>query len=147
MVEAPSGLVLHSLITFPGTESCPGTDDAQIAAARYKFGYDMIDVDVRNVLYSCNNVNLVWLVGARLMRFEQSVESEFSILGSTFVTSDVSLDNAYGPRVGVEGEIGLCCGLSAYAKSAASFVYGTFDATYHQENIFAGVQADTSFKQ
>jgi streptolysin S family bacteriocin protoxin len=145
-VEAPPGSILQSLVTIVG-DGCVEDSTTQLAGARYSLEYDIIDIDVRNVLYSCNNVNIVWLIGGRIMRYEQDFASQFTTLTDTFVTSNVSLDLGYGPRVGLEGEIGLTCGWSAYAKTAVTFLYGSIDASYLQFNSAAGVQATTSFKQ
>ena len=145
VAEAPEGLALHPLVTAADLV-CGEGNEILAAGAIYKTKYDIVDIDVRNVLYSCHNVNVVWLIGARWMRFEQNFDAQFANLGDTFVTSNVDV-TGYGPRVGLEGEIGLCKGTSAYAKTAASLVYGKFKADYTQENTFVGTQLDTSFKQ
>jgi major outer membrane protein len=146
VASAAEGQELRALVAATDL-NCIDNGDVLAAGARFRFEYDIIDADVRNVLYSCNNVNVVWLIGARWMRLEQDFESEFVNLGSTFITSNVKMHNGYGPRIGLEGEIGLCSGLSAYAKGAASFVYGKWDATFDQEDTFVGTQVSTSFKQ
>jgi hypothetical protein len=142
-VTGQPGAALHSLVTVtPGT--C-ADGSVQAAGAFLDVNFEIIDLDLRHRICSCDDFNLVLVVGARYSRLEQEFGSEFSVLGTTVVLSNTDFEGI-GPRIGLEADMAVCHGLSAYARGYANFLVGTFESDYFQGNTFAGVQAATEFE-
>jgi Legionella pneumophila major outer membrane protein precursor len=132
---------LLAQMTDPGTMNVAA--DSLLARARYDVDFDMVDLVLRRALYRSQTSMFNAVAGVRWARLSQNLQAEYSILGQTFVNSDVDFSGV-GPRIGLEGEYVSCSGFLVYANTHANFLVGTFNADYLQSNIFTGSQSYTS---
>jgi Legionella pneumophila major outer membrane protein precursor len=132
---------LLAQMTDPGTMNVAA--DSLLARARYDVDFDMVDLVLRRALYRSQTSMFNAVAGVRWARLSQNLQAEYSILGQTFVNSDVDFSGV-GPRIGLEGEYVSCSGFLVYANTHANFLVGTFNADYLQSNIFTGSQSFTS---
>jgi hypothetical protein len=141
-IAVPAGepLVIHALTVFPTTINAAA--DSLAASADLDIQYYMADVGVKMPLCTgdCYFVKLV--LGGRYAHLDQDFGAEYSLLGETTVGSSIDFDGA-GPRIGLEGQYDIHRSVFVFARGSASFLFGEFDADYIQENVFAGVQAET----
>jgi len=73
----------------------------------------------------------------RYANLDQDLHSEFSILGSTRVDTEIDFDGV-GPRIGLDGELRLQRGWLMYGRSVASFMAGEFRRDFRQSNVLTG---------
>ena len=135
--------VIRSLVTHPlgGNAASDGLQ----TSASLDINFDLIDLAVQTPLCrrECWAADLVW--GVRYGRLEQQFQSEIDVNGQTFVNTDIDFDGV-GPRVGLLGQRNLGRGtLYAFGRGEASFLVGSFDATYAQQDVFAGQVVNTGW--
>lgn len=142
-ITAPDGLFIHSLLTFPTTQSCAADS---VGAASAKFDHDLrqVDLEFKSIFASSCRASLGYIVGVRYAHLEQGLTSNFIILGDTAVDTSIKFDGV-GPRLGVEGEVYGGGGFFGYGRGLANFLVGHFSASFAQTNVFAGTQAQTSY--
>lgn len=108
----------------------------QAARARYSLTLDLLDLELGRKFYVSNCFVLRPNIGLRGVRIDQNyrVESESSIAPATTVFEDYSATVkshsdflAIGPRVGLDVEVHLGCGLAIFGQAAGSIVFGKFD--------------------
>jgi hypothetical protein len=143
-INTQAPLVIHSLVTHPGTASAAA--DSLVANTSYDIDFDLIDVDYRRLLSGGRNHAINYLVGARYGRLEQNFRSGQPISpGTTSVFTDLDFEGA-GPRFGLEGERKAeCSGFMVYGRTYASFLAGDIQSDYIQENTFAQTQVTTGW--
>jgi len=142
-VSVSRPIVLRSLVVHPGTPNAAA--DFLEAQARYDLDFKTVDLDFRHIFACGDQYALTWLAGARYAQLEQSFGSEFTVLGTETVTSDVDFDGG-GIRVGLEGEWHAAnCGVMLYGKGTASFVGGRFRGKYYQGSSFDPTVVDTGW--
>ena len=140
-IVAPSGDVIHSLLTFPATQNV--ASDSLSATAHYKIDFHLGDVDFKDVLCSGKNGCIRYLLGGRFAHLGQKFDADYTINGTTIVTTDVKFDGG-GPRAGLEGERHLGHFL-VYGKGIGNLLAGKFRGDFNQQNVFIGQQANTGF--
>lgn len=107
--------------------------NAQLAAGRYTLNLDLVDIEFGRKFYVSSSFILRPQFGLRVARIDQNfrVESEAtSGVGLTDFVSNVRSRSdflAVGPRVGLDVELSLGCGLSLFGQAAGSIVFGKFD--------------------
>jgi hypothetical protein len=134
--------VIRSTLAHPNTLNCDVS--SLLASAAYDIDFKLADIDYRRLLCHgcCYAVN--WQVGARYGKLDQDLLATYSILGTTTVETAIDFDG-FGPRLGLDGEILLCKGLSLYGRGAASFLLGHFAGDLVQQNTFSGVLVTTTY--
>ncbi len=141
--DAP--LVLQSMVMNPSTADAANYWNS--ASAREYIGFQLGDVDYRQMLYCTPRASINYLAGLRYANLKQNFDSDFESNTSATVSSGVNFDGV-GLRVGLEGEWHGCCGLFIYGKTAASFLGGTVEADYLQtSSTVDGPVADTTWKE
>src|SRR5262249_24354827 len=91
----------------------------------------------------CYVVN--WLAGAYYAHLNQDLHTEFKILGTTTVDTNINFDGI-GPRIGLEGEGLICKNVYLYGRGTANLVAGHFTGSFTQDNTFAGNQGNITFR-
>jgi hypothetical protein len=140
---APPDLV-RSLVTHPlGNDVA--TDGLQ-ASANLDVDFELIDLGLRTPWKCCRGwkTEAIWAV--RYGRLEEDFLSSIDVNGSTDVATAINFDGV-GPQIGLATcrQLG-CCGFYLYGLGDASFLVGTFDASYQQSDAFAGTQVFTSWE-
>jgi hypothetical protein len=141
-IVAPPGAFIQSLLTFPNTPNV--ASDSHAASADYKIDFHLADVDFTDCLFSGKNGCIRYLLGGRFAHLGQKFDADYTIDGSTVVTTDVKFDGG-GPRAGLEGERHFGHFL-VYAKGVGNLLAGRFRASFDQRNALVGEQANTSLK-
>src|SRR5262249_50794406 len=132
-LEAPDGSFIHSLVVAPNTTTCDMTSLA--ATAALDIGFKLADVDFRHIFCQGPHCAISWVAGIRYAHLNQDFSSDFSILGTTNVTTHINFDGV-GPRVGLEGEYGLGRGFLVYGRGIVNLLAGHFGADFLQQNTF-----------
>lgn len=109
--------------------------DATVASGRYTLNLDLVDLELGRKFYVSSCFVLRPQFGLRIARIDQNyrVESESSEGPETSLSdfvSDVKSRSDFlsvGPRVGVDIEVHLGCGLALFGQAAGSIVFGKFD--------------------
>lgn len=113
------------------------------ARARYTLNLDLLDLELGRKFYVSNCFVLRPSIGLRGVRIDQNyrVESVSNLATATDpffdFTSEVKSRSdflAIGPRVGVDVEVHLGCGLAIFGQAAGSIVFGKFDN--HSKELF-----------
>lgn len=139
-ISAPPATVVHALTTFPATFNVAA--DSLAADSRYDIDFIFFDLDFKHTLWSCDYAYLRYILGARYAHLDQDFVANYTILGTSSVTTNINFDGG-GPRFGLEGEYQVRGGFFTYGSGVASLLAGHFNATYLQQNVFAGPQANT----
>jgi hypothetical protein len=139
---AGPGNVLHAFLVFPSTVNA--APDSLTASANYDIRLLMGDVDYKCAFVNTDQILLNWLAGARFAHLEQGMNVNYDILGKTSVDSHVNFDG-FGARAGLEGEYRVRGGFYGYGKGIVNLLAGHFSANYVQQNVFAGLQAQSQF--
>src|SRR5690606_8347329 len=144
-INTNAPLVIHSLLTLPGTASAAA--DSLVATAAHDIDFELIDVDYRRLISGGENYAINYTVGARWAHLDQNFQSTQPISpGTTSVTTDIDFEGI-GARFGLDGmRRGYCNGLLIYGKGFANFLAGEFKADYIQTNTFATTQGFTSLE-
>ena len=128
---------LNADLVHPNTTSV--ATDSLAARANYDLDFDLLDVHYRATISEKDY--LVYLtVGARYARVDEDFHANYTMLGSTSVLTDVGFDGV-GPRLGLEIERPMDSAFHLYMRGGASLLFGEFDASYQQTNVFSGTQA------
>lgn len=112
--------------------------NALAASATYTLNLDMLDLELGRKFYVSNCFVLRPSVGLRGVRLDQNyrVESEANLDStspipqlSDFLAEVKSRSDflAIGPRVGLDVEVHLGCGLAIFGQAAGAIVFGKFD--------------------
>jgi len=143
-LDVPAGqpFVIHALTTFPGTDNAAA--DSLAADANLTIRYVTGDLGFKMNMCGSDCFGLDLILGARYAHLDQDFLGTYSILGSTTVATNINFDGG-GPRVGLEGHYFICRSIFLYARSDISLLFGHFGASYLQQNVFTGVQAETQF--
>jgi len=141
-VNAP--LVIHSLMTHPGTASA--ASDSLVADASYDIDFDLIDLDYRRLLRGSNYHAWNYTIGLRYGHLDQDLLATQPISpGTTSVLTNVNFEGL-GARIGLDYERKhRCRGWLVYGRGFASLLAGDIDASYQQSNTFALTQATTDW--
>jgi Legionella pneumophila major outer membrane protein precursor len=143
-IVAPPNTVIQSAITLPQTLNAAG--DSLMADGNYSFDLKVGDLVYKHILCTDNcHYAVNWLAGVRYAHLEENFHGDFSIIGATTVDTNITFDGA-GPRVGLEGELVGKCGLMVFGRSSASLLAGHFGGNFIQQNVFAGVQGNTDYR-
>ncbi len=134
--------VIRSLTVFPTTVNAAA--DSLAAQAKMQITFQNVDVDFTKYLAANDCHRIAMIIGGRYAHLDQDFRGDYSILGATSVTTGLQFDGG-GPRVGLESEFSILPGLWIYSKGAFSLLFGGFEASYLQQNAFAGEQARTNF--
>lgn len=129
-------------VTHPSTLAADF--DKLSATADYEIGLQMIDLTYRKIWKEACGYSLNYVVGVRYGHLEQDFDSEFTVLGTRTVNTEIQFDGA-GPRIGLEGDRLLNCGLVAYGQVFGNLLAGKFSADYAQESNMAGSEATAGF--
>ncbi|MFO0965131.1 MAG: Lpg1974 family pore-forming outer membrane protein [Gemmataceae bacterium] len=140
-----AGDVLRSPLIFPNTAN------AAFAPLSAQAGYHITmytgDIDYKCAFVDNDCLRLSWLAGARYGHLRQNLDVAYQeILGVDRIHANVGFDGG-GPRVGLDGEYRVKCGLYGYARGALSLVAGTFTSLYEQRDIFGGLVAQSSINE
>ena len=128
---------LNADLVHPNTTSV--ATDSLAARANYDLDFDLLDVHYRATI--SEKTYLMYLtVGARYARLDEDFRADYTMLGSTSVLTDVGFDGV-GPRLGLEIERPMDGAFHLYMRGGASLLFGEFDASYQQTNVFSGTQA------
>jgi hypothetical protein len=141
-ILATGSNVLLPLTLFPATLNDAVTPLSATAVSKVDFM--LADIDFKDCLFKTGNGFVRYLLGARYAHIDQKFNADYSILGSTIVTTAVRFDGG-GPRVGLEGERHFCHGFLIYGRGVSNFLAGRFRADYDQVNSFVGDQANTHY--
>jgi hypothetical protein len=106
-----------------------------VARGRYSLNLDLVDLEFGRKFYVSNCFILRPQFGLRFARINQSyrVVSEANGTQTTILTNFSSAVKAHsdflsvGPRVGLDVELDIGCGLSLFGCAAGSIVFGKFD--------------------
>ena len=141
-IAAAPNTVIQSLVNLPNTQNCAA--NSQLATAGYDIDFQFIDVDYRHAFCTSCYGSVDYIIGVRYAHLDQDFRTDFNILGTTTVESNIRFDGV-GPRVGLAGERIGKRGLLAYGRGSASFLAGHFSGTYRQFNTFAGSQGELNY--
>jgi hypothetical protein len=138
-------LIIHSLVTHPGTASSAANSLA--AASRYDIRFQFGDAELVRLLGGNRNGFLNYSVGTRYAHSDQFFSAIQPIgPGLTQVASRITFDGV-GPRVGLQGERRVRNrGLFAYGNTHASVLVGEFGTNYRQFNNFSLLQTGTGWR-
>jgi hypothetical protein len=136
--------VIRSLVTHPlGVNAA---SDGLQTSADYDIDFDLIDLAVQSPILRGPCWSADWIWGIRYGQLSQQFSSQLALNGETSVDTDIAF-NGLGPRVGLHGQRNLGFGnLYMFSRGEASFLVGSFDATYVQEDAFSGVVVDSSWE-
>jgi hypothetical protein len=140
-VPAGEPLVIHALTVFPTTINAAA--DSLAASADLDIQFYMADVGVKLPICTGDCYFVKLDLGGRYAHLDQDFGAQYSLLGETTVNTSIDFDGA-GPRIGLDGQYNIHGGVFVFGRGGASFLFGEFDANYLQENVFAGVQAETA---
>ncbi|MEX0641280.1 MAG: Lpg1974 family pore-forming outer membrane protein [Pirellulales bacterium] len=135
--------VIRSLVMHPA--SINAATDVLDASAGYGVDFQTLDIDMRRIWFSGDDYAVNYLVGLRYAHLDQDFHSEFSNLGISTVDTNIQFDGG-GLRIGLDGEKRTCAGLILFARGAASFVAGDFEASYHQFDAVSFFDVDSSWE-
>lgn len=141
-VASGQPFVIQALTTFPGTDNAAA--DSLAADANLTIRYVTGDLGFKMNMCASDCFGLDLILGARYAHLDQDFLATYSILGSTTVSTNINFDGG-GPRIGLEGHYFICRSIFLYARSDVSLLFGHFGASYLQQNVFTGVQAETQF--
>ena len=135
---------VHSLVTYPTTASAAANSLA--SSATYGIRFRTADAEYRRLLWGTPNAAINYSAGLRYAHLGQNFSSAEAITpGTTFVDSRITYDGG-GPRFGMDGERRVRNGFMIYGRTGASFLAGTFRASYNQYNTFFLNQANVAWK-
>ncbi len=136
--------VIRSLVSHPSSGSASA--DFLSAQADLDLQLDIVDVGMRHLFVGGQVFAVNYSVGARYARLEQSFAALFSNNGREQVRTNIDFDGG-GFRLGLDAER-YACGQPwrLYARSAASFVAGKFQANYFQGQSFDPDVVDTKWE-
>jgi hypothetical protein len=143
-VVAPNGLVLHNFLVFPNTVNSAGGSLA--ASAEYAIDLRTFDLDYRCPLVCGHNLLLEWLAGARYGHLDQSLLVTADINGTTTIDSHINFDGG-GPRVGLKGDYKICGGVFGYGCGVLDVLFGRFQGSLEERNVFTGLVGQTSVRE
>ena len=133
---------IFPMSAHPGTLDAAGTGTQ--ASAYQLLSFDLLDVDYRGLMRAGPRGGLNYVVGVRSIQLEQNFNTDFEILSSGTVATDIDFTGA-GLRLGLEGESQTATGLSLYGRGIISLVAGEFDATYTQTDVANGTRVSTNW--
>ena len=136
--------VIRSLVTHPlGVNAA---SDGLQSSAQLDIDFDLIDLIIRTPWKRCQQWHTDLLYGVRYGNLRQGFFSSIDVNGSTDVFTEVDF-HGVGPQIGINSihQIG-CSGLHLYSRGDASFLVGSFDASYLQQDAFAGEVVNTSWE-
>lgn len=143
-VEVTDGSILRALTTHPSTDNT--ALDSLSATASLNTDLRVIDVDGLVRIVDCGPWSAYGVAGVRYARLRQFFQANYLILGDTEVNTSSTFEGI-GPRLGLESNVAVSGGLSAYGKGYVNFLLGDFNVTYNQANIFQDQLVTTGFKQ
>lgn len=129
-------------VTHPDTSAADF--DKLAATANYEIDFQMVDAAYTAILRHGTNYSLNYLVGLRYAHLDQDFHSEFTVLGSRTVDTQIDF-NGLGVRAGLDGERLLGRGFSVYGGVFGSLLAGQFSTDYEQQFNLAGVEASAGF--
>lgn len=114
---------------------------------QFDVDFDVIDLDGRLLLLETDNLAINGLGGVRWANMDQTLAASYSANGGTIVEAGAQYDGL-GARVGLDGEYRARNGFGAYAKGAASLMFGAARGDYrqYQQNNAANPQIFTTGK-
>ena len=136
--------VIRSLVSHPSSGSA--STDFLSSQADLDLQMDIVDVGMRHLFVGGQVFAVNYTVGARYARLEQSFDALFRNNGQEQVSTNIDFDGG-GIRLGLDAER-RACGRPwwLYARSAASFVAGKFQANYFQGQSFDPEVVDTRWE-
>ncbi len=141
-VGANDPFIVHSLTTHPNTINAAA--DSLSADANLNIRFYTGEFDLRYGLCGSDCSHLALILGGRFAHLDQDFLGRYTLLGATDVSTRINFDGG-GPRIGLEGHYNVFGRTFVYGRSDVSLLFGHFGANYLQTNVFAGVQAETSF--
>lgn len=109
----------------------------QTASARYTLNLDLVDLEFGRKFYVSSSFILRPQFGLRFARIDQNYRVASEAIGASDFVSGVRSRSDFlsvGPRVGLDIELSLGCGLSLFGNAAGSILFGKFDN--HSREIF-----------
>ena len=145
----PADGVLRSLVSHPlGANTATDSLDANASLA---LDYDLVDVDYRGMIVGCESCQgkcayiVNYLIGGRYAHAEQDFRSNFTVINTTSVDTNVDYDGG-GIRLGLEGERhSTATGFYVYGRGVTNLMVGEFKADYRQTHSLNGVEAFTDW--
>jgi len=130
-VSVANPFLIRSLVTHPSTFNA--ASDGLNATAQHDVNFMLIDIAYENPFICCGRNHVEYFAGVRYGRLEQQFTSTSDTNNFTTVNTIVDFDGI-GPRMGLFGKRNVgCVGLHFYGRGEASFLVGTFDASYVQQ--------------
>ena len=120
--------------------------DSLSAKANYDIDFQIADATYKAILCRGCDYSLNYHIGLRYAHLDQQFHGEYFINGSTTVDTEVDFDGL-GPRIGLEGERLLKRGFLVYGQGFASLLAGQFRASYAQQNVLVGSQANAGLDE
>ncbi|MCA9069810.1 MAG: hypothetical protein KDA84_12845, partial [Planctomycetaceae bacterium] len=118
--------------------------ESSVAESYYDVDFRMVDLAVERLLSAGCSHAINAVVGVRYGRLEQYFRTNYAILGTTTLESNIDFDGI-GPRLGLDGKLLISKGFFAYGQGFTNFLVGEFEGDFQQRNTFAGVQSNSSF--
>jgi Legionella pneumophila major outer membrane protein precursor len=140
-IEAPDGQVLHNFLVFPNTTN--SSVDSLTSRVDYNIRLYMGDIDAKFGLCNTSCASLNVIGGVRYAHLGQYLTNTFELAGSSTVDSSITFDGV-GPRIGLEGEYRTKCGIYGYASGVVDLLFGRFNGSTEERNIFTGLVGQTS---
>lgn len=123
-----AGTALSKLLIHP--DAFNSASDALTASGSTSLDFHVFDLDYRFLLHGSDRSAVNMLIGARYAHLDQEIDVIYQPVGTIdSVSSDVDFDGA-GLRLGLDAEHHVRHGLYGYGRANASFLAGTFDASY-----------------
>jgi len=104
------------------------------ASGRYTLNLDLVDIEFGRKFYVSSSFILRPQFGLRIARIDQNYRVESAAIGATAPITDFTAVarsrsdfTAVGPRVGLDIELNLGCGIALFGQGAGSILFGRFD--------------------
>jgi Legionella pneumophila major outer membrane protein precursor len=140
-LSAPNGDVLHNFLVFPNTTS--SAVDSLTSAISYRIELYMGDLDYKCAFVNNSCLVMNWVAGVRYAHLDQNLVNTFQVTGSTTVDSHIDFDGV-GPRVGIEGQYQMGCGIYGYGQGILNVLFGQYRGNTTEQNVFTGLVGQTS---
>ena len=126
--------------------SADATSDFASATAHESTSFNLVDLDYRHNLWSCDGSSINYLIGTRYAQLAQEFDANFQSIISASANTSIEFDGV-GLRLGLDGERRIGGGFFFTAMANANFLGGQFSGSYLQSNTNTPVVATTNWDE